>query len=154
MADTIHNESQTPEAEADNLLALNQGDPCAALQWVERQLNTLYTRAQVLVSLAGAVVTVTGFSGRTIAETNTPAKLLLTAGLAVVVLSAAYVVLVVMRIKWVTAALRPDDPRHVLVTALKRRDVKTRAYRLGGAALCLGLILYAGAIAIMLLVAS
>ena len=51
------------ESEAKAILQLCDGNLQAALEMAERHLNTIYTRAQVLLSLAGMVVTVTGFNG-------------------------------------------------------------------------------------------
>ena len=51
----------TAHHEAQAILKLCKGDSKAALEIVERHLNTLYARAQILLSLSGIVVTVTGF---------------------------------------------------------------------------------------------
>ena len=58
------NDSARLKAEAKTLLELNNHNLMAALEVAQRQLDTIYARAQVLMSLAGIVVTVTGFSGR------------------------------------------------------------------------------------------
>ena len=42
---------------------------------VERQLSVLVLRTQVMLSLSGIVITVTGFSGRAIAQTSEPGAL-------------------------------------------------------------------------------
>jgi uncharacterized membrane protein YgdD (TMEM256/DUF423 family) len=142
--------SMSIQQEAQAIVQMCQGDPARALDVAERQLNTLHTRAQVLVSLAGVVVTVTGFSGRMIAGTHVAAQLLLVAGLATVIVSAVYVFLKVMTIRWVTSDLT-EGPEAALQLALQRRESKTRAYAVGGVILFLGLVLYAGSIAIMLM---
>ena len=67
----------SPQNEAKAILKLCKEDPKAALEIVESQLNTLYARAQILLSLAGIVVTVTGFSGRLIAGSSPLAQYLL-----------------------------------------------------------------------------
>jgi len=46
------------------------GDALRSYEIVERQLGVLVLRAQVMLSLSGIVITVTGFSGRAIAETK------------------------------------------------------------------------------------
>lgn len=137
--------------EADRILALVAGDAARALEFLERQLNTLHMRAQVLMSLAGVVVTVTGFSGRLIAGTNTAAQMFLIAGLACVVASAALVFVRVMSVRWVTSALAEPEIASALAQIITRRDRKTRAYLAGGCALILGIALYCVAIGIMLL---
>ncbi len=120
-----------------------------ALSIVESQLNVLYTRAQVLVSLAGVMVTVTGFSGRIIAGTDGRAQALLIVGLVLVLLAAMWVFATVMTIRWVTGSLTGDTEAD-LAGLLRRRNRKTRAYMVGGFILFVGLALYVWAIAIML----
>ncbi|MDQ8206798.1 hypothetical protein QEH52_04710 [Coraliomargarita sp. SDUM461003] len=137
------------QAEAKTILELCQGDLMAALKVAESQLNIVYTRAQVLMSLAGMVVTVTGFSGRLIAGSSSAAQMFIVAGLLVSLSSAAWVFRRVMRVQWVTS-LASQDREHALEHALYRRNRKTSAYTLGGTLLFIGLVLYAIAIALML----
>ncbi|WPJ96961.1 hypothetical protein SH580_04470 [Coraliomargarita algicola] len=141
----------TPEikAEATTILELCKGDLMAALKVAESQLNIVYTRAQVLMSLAGMVVTVTGFSGRLIAGSSPAAQLFIVAGLLVSLSSAAWVFRRVMRVQWITT-LASQDKEHALEQALYRRNRKTRAYTIGGTLLFVGLLLYAISIALML----
>lgn len=137
--------------EASRILALVRGDGARALEFLERQLNTLHARAQVLMSLAGVVVTVTGFSGRLIAGTNLAAQIFLIAGLVCVLVSAAVVFARVMSVRWVTSALAEPEIVVALAQVIARRDRKTRSYTFGGCVLVLGIALYCVAIAIMLL---
>lgn len=136
-------------AEAKAILELTNNDLLAALNVAQKQLDVIYTRAQVLLSLAGMVVTVTGFSGRLIAGSSLMAQIFLVAGLFVSLSSAIWVFLRVMRVRWVTAMVA-EDKETALVHALQRRDNKTRAYAVGGSILCIGLILYCISIALML----
>ena len=137
--------------EVKNLLNPVNSDLMRASECIEKQLNTIYTRAQVLLSLAGMTVTVTGFSGRIIADTNTASQFFIIAGLTVIICSVIYIFNSVMSIKWVTSALDPDKPEETIKLLINRRNAKTSAYTLGGRILCLGLALYATAVAIMLL---
>ncbi len=135
--------------EARAILDLVGGDFARAVGIVQSQLDTLYTRAQVLTTLAGIVVTVTGFSGRLIASTNVFAQVLVIAGLAIVLLSAFYVIRNVMQIRWVTSQLSSD--REATITdVIARRDEKTRGLSVGGIILFAGLVLYFAAFALML----
>jgi hypothetical protein len=59
--------------EAERILALAKGDTLKAYEMVERQLSVLVLRTQVILSLSGIVITVTGFSGRAIAQTSNAA---------------------------------------------------------------------------------
>jgi len=144
--------SISPEikAEAQTILELCNGDLMAALKVAEQQLNVVYTRAQVLMSLAGMVVTVTGFSGRLIAGSSALAQIFLVAGLFVSLSSAAWVFRRVMRVRWVTS-LASENKDQALANALLRRNQKTAAYTIGGTLLFIGLLLYGISIAMMLL---
>jgi hypothetical protein len=135
--------------EARAILDLVGGDFARAVAIVQSQLDTLYTRAQVLTTLAGIVVTVTGFSGRLIASTNPLAQALVIIGLAIVLVSAFHVIRHVMHIRWVTSMLSAD-PEATIASVLVRRDEKTRGLRVGGLILFAGLSLYFVALALML----
>lgn len=136
--------------EAQNVYKLADNQIIRALDMLERQMNVLHTRSQVLLSLAGIVVTVTGFSGRVIAGTSTFAKITVVLGLFVVLLSAVWVWSRVMAIKWITSELE-DEPVKILTDIIARRNARTSAYKIGGAMLCTGLFIYGLAIAQMLL---
>lgn len=140
----------TPGQEAEKILAVCAGDVARALELLERQLNTLHTRAQVLLSLAGVVITVTGFSGRTIAGTGLLAQGLVVGGVAVVVFSAVWVYLGVMGLTWITAQM-DVGPAESLALIVRRRNERTARYRLGGMFMSAGLALYGAAVSLMLL---
>jgi len=123
-------------------------DPIMAM--LERQFGVLHNRAQVLLTLCGIVISTTGFSGRLIAGTNRLAQGLIVAGLALVLLSAAVVVWGVLHIRWLTVQ-SGDTVDQWLDTCLRYRDVKTKWYRVSILIMLLGLVLYGGAIAVMLL---
>jgi len=136
--------------EAAKILSLTNQDMLKALELLEKQLNTIHARAQVLMSLAGIVVTVTGFSGRLIAATSLTSQILVIAGLITVLTSAVWVFSRVMGIKWVTTGLTENAAESVQ-KIIERRNRKTRAYSRGGVILCVGLLLYSIAFAMMLL---
>lgn len=139
-----------PREEAQRILHVVSGDPGRALGMLEGQLNTLHARAQVLLSLAGVVVTVTGFSGRLVAGTNGFAQVAIILGLVFVLASAVWLFLRVTLVRWVTAEEGTDDAA-VLEAIIRRRNRKTRAYRQGGKLLLVGFTLYLVAVATMLL---
>jgi len=136
--------------EAKKILLLTNQDLLKALELLEKQLNTIHARAQVLMSLAGIVVTVTGFSGRLIAATSVISQILVIAGLITVLTSAVWVFSRVMGIKWVTTGLTENAAESVQ-KIIERRNRKTRAYSRGGVILCVGLLLYSIAFVMMLL---
>jgi hypothetical protein len=118
----------TPAARHDEvtrILSLTKGDPQAAFQVVERQLSVLVLRTQVMLSLSGIVITVTGFSGRTIAQTSELARALISAGILIVLAAAATGIGGVLRLRWLTQELT-DDVRETLTRMLDIRDRKSR----------------------------
>jgi hypothetical protein len=139
-----------PQNEVVRLLSLTEGNTLKVIEILEKQLNTLYMRAQVLMSLAGVTLSITGFSGRAIAGANRVSQILVVAGLAVVLSSAVWIYVSVMSIKWITAEIQPDT-HAFLTTIVQRRNKKTVAYSVGGKILLAGLGLYCIAFSIMLL---
>lgn len=139
-----------PEIEAERILALVRQDNLEAVKLMERQLFMIFNRAQVLASMAGAVITVTGFSGRLIAGTSRLGQWFLVTGLALVIFSAVYVFLKVMRVTWISTQFE-DDFHASLVALIRLRNRKTRAYMFGGLLLLVGLLLYGFSVSIMLL---
>lgn len=135
--------------EAERLYDACDHNILTAMAIIESQLNVVYARSQVLVGLAGAVVTVTGFSGTNIASTSTAAQILAIAGLAIVLSATVWVFLRVMGIRWATTELS-DDALHTIEVLLQRRDQKTIAYSIGGRVMCLGLLTYGLAVALLL----
>lgn len=135
--------------EAERLYQLCQEDYLKALSFVEAQLNVVYTRAQVLVGIAGMVITVTGFSGRRIADTSRLAQYFIVIGLAIVLAATVWVFLRVMRISWASSSLS-DDACASLTELIEYRNRKTISYEIGGKILALGLITYGAAVSMML----
>lgn len=150
---TPHADAPMPHLqEARRILDMAGGDRFRALNLLESQMNVLHQRGQILMSLAGVVVTVTGFSGRIIAGTSPLGRTALVTGLAVVLLSAVWVFAGVMRVRWISEEwMAHDDPAEALALTIARRERKTRAYSAGGSMLCCGLAIYGLAVAIMLL---
>jgi hypothetical protein len=94
--------------EARNILELCGGDRRQAFEMVHAQLSVLVLRTQVMLSLSGIVITVTGFSGRAIAETSLLARVSVVTGLVLVLCAAAVAVWGVLRLKWLTQEILPD----------------------------------------------
>lgn len=126
------------------------GDVREVYRLVEGQHTIVHQRAQALTQLAGVVITVTGFSGRIIADTNVTAQVCIVAGLVLVLCSAAIALLFVMPIRWMSSYL-DLPPEQWLLTALRRRKRKSRAFALATWILILGLLFYVAAISLMLL---
>jgi hypothetical protein len=138
--------------EAARILQLTSDDPLKAYELVERQLNVLVFRTQVMLSLSGIVITVTGFSGRAIADTSRLAQDSIAAGIIIVLASAAVAIGGVLKLRWMTEALDPD-PLVMLEHAITLRDGKARFLGWALGLFVVGFALYCFAIAQLLLAA-
>ncbi|MCB2154921.1 hypothetical protein KQI84_08535 [bacterium] len=117
---------------------------------INEQLNAIHMRATGVITIAGVVVTVTGFSGRTIAGTSLLAQILVVSGLLACVLAAAITMLYVTPVRWLTSYMHLD-PEQWLLAAIRRRDKKTKAHRIAVIVLVIGLTLYGLSICQMLM---
>jgi hypothetical protein len=136
--------------EVRRIIKLTQGDAAKAYELVQSQLSVLVLRTQVMLSLSGIVITVTGFSGRAIAQTSELARVLVAAGIVVVLLAAAVAIGGVLRLRWLTQELT-DDTEQTLVRMLGVRDAKSRFLSAALVLFVLGFACYCVAIALMLL---
>jgi hypothetical protein len=136
--------------EVKRIMALTRGDPVKAYELVQAQLSVLVLRTQVMLSLSGIVITVTGFSGRTIAQTSELARNLVASGILVVLGAAGVAIGGVLRLKWLTQQLT-DDTEQTLVRMLDMRDQKSRYLNAALLLFMVGFACYCVAIALMLL---
>lgn len=135
--------------ETRRILSLAKGDFSRAFDLVERQLSVLVLRTQVMLSLSGIVVTVTGFSGRTIALTSELARASISLGILLVLAAAATAIVGVLRLRWLTQEIT-DDPHETLGRMLALRDGKSRSLTAALVLFVLGFGCYCVAIAQML----
>lgn len=140
----------TRSEEIDRILKLTNSDTERAFGLVERQLSVLVLRTQVMLSLSGIVITVTGFSGRAIAQTNELARTLVSAGILIVLAAAATAIGGVLRLKWLTQELG-EDLRKTLDRMLQVRDEKSRFLSAALLLFIIGFSCYCIAIAQMLM---
>ena len=136
-------------SEVQRILKLAEGNAAKAFDLVEKQLSVLVLRTQVMLSLSGIVITVTGFSGREIARTSETARVLVATGILVVLLSAATAIGGVLRLRWLTQEIT-DDIEATLTNMLRIRDAKSRFLTAALAFFVVGFACYCVAIALML----
>ncbi len=136
--------------EARRLATLVGDDHRAAYELVERQLAVLVLRTQVLLSLSGIVITVTGFSGRAIAQSGPAARYSIVVGILVVLLAALTAIGGVLRLRWLSQILGADA-RTTLETGLALRDQKARYLAVSMILFGVGFAAYCVAIAQLLL---
>jgi hypothetical protein len=142
----------TARAEAEQILKLSRGDSLRAYEMVERQLSVLVLRTQVMLSLSGIVITVTGFSGRAIAQTSNLARWSIASGIMVVLASAAAGIWGVLRLSWLTQTIE-EDTLAMLTRGIEIRDAKSRFLRVALVLFIAGFSLYCFAIAQLLIAA-
>lgn len=135
--------------EVKRILALTKGEPGRTFDLVQAQLTVLVMRTQVLLSLSGIVITVTGFSGRTIAQTSELARLLVASGIVIVLLAAAAAIVGVLRLRWLTQELG-DELEPTVVRMLQIRDEKSRWLSIATVTFVVGFACYCVSIALML----
>lgn len=136
--------------EVKRILSLTRGDPVKAYELVQAQLSVLVLRTQVMLSLSGIVITVTGFSGRTIAQTSELARNLVASGILVVLGAAGVAIGGVLRLKWLTQQMT-DDTEATLIRMLDLRDQKARYLNTALLLFMVGFGCYCVAIALMLM---
>lgn len=141
--------AKSPEEEADHLLALYDSDAGKITGIVHDQLTNLTGRAQMLLQLAGLTITVTGFSGTSIARTGPVAAWLVVSGLVVVLVAASLSMGGILRIRWMTQ-LAPTSLRETIIYAIEMRNRKTRVFGRSLALLIVGLALYIGSVSMLL----
>lgn len=135
--------------EVKRIMTLTKGDPSKAYELVQSQLSVLVLRTQVMLSLSGIVITVTGFSGRTIAQTSELARGLVAAGILIVLCAAGAAIWGVLRLRWLTQEIT-DDTEQTLRRMLDLRDHKSRYLSAALALFVVGFACYCVAIALML----
>jgi hypothetical protein len=145
MASSI-NDSQ---AEVRSILWLVNRDPLRAFQMIQSQLSVLVLRTQVMLSLSGIVITVTGFSGRSIAQTSQLARALVAAGIVIVLCAAATAIGGVLSLRWLTQELT-EDVELTVTRMLAVRDAKSKFLSAALTLFVIGFACYCVAIALML----
>ncbi len=139
-----------PREEARYLLSLFEQSMPACIKMVHDQFNVIQARAQFLLTLGTLTLTITGFSGPKIAETNLFSRYSIAIGIFLVLLSMLMMLLGTNKIRWVTQA-RDDTPELTLTAILRYRNRKTRYYRVELYLLVVGLACYVASIISFLL---
>jgi hypothetical protein len=136
----------TQRAEAARLLGMFGGADGLprAIDVVQRQFATIQTRTQLLLTLATITLTITGFSGPKMIESGLFTRVGMATGL-VFVLAAVLIMLLSLRVRWLTQFDHPDLVER-LAQMIAHRDRKTRRYMLELGLLAIGLASYVAAV--------
>lgn len=137
-------------SEAQSILDLCDGDRLKAFQMVQGQLATLVGRLQAILGLSSIVITVTGFSGRSVAQTSPIAKMTVVSGLVLVLIAAAVGIGGVLRLRWSTQELH-GDVLDSIARVIRIRDAKERFITTALVLFVVGFALYCFAVAQLLL---
>jgi hypothetical protein len=148
MSEEVFN--KTEEEETKEIIRYFDGDKVNIQRTLENQFAVLYQRSQVLLSLCGIIISVTGFSGKTIVLTFFTSRILLISGLFLVLLSGIITIWGVLRFKWITQ-WHEEDLSKFVKTVLIRRNRKAEYFKYALVLLLLGLALYVSSITFMLL---
>ncbi len=131
----------TAAEEADFIKELHGGDYGAVFRDLRESYALLQARSQMLLGLATICLTITGFSGPRMAQSNPVSRFFIAFGLVFVLASVTAVVAGPLRLRWITS-WRGETLDETLVANLHRRDSKTRIYRLSNVLLLTGLTGY------------
>lgn len=131
----------TPEEEGEFLKEIYGKDYGKLFGAVKESFALLQMRSQMLLGLATICLTITGFSGQKMAQSNAFSRFFIGFGLLFVLAAVAAVVAGPLRLQWITA-WRADSLDETLVQNIRRRDSKTRLYRVAVVLLLVGLTGY------------
>lgn len=139
--------------EADYLLSLYDGQLSSCLEFLRVHFNVIQARSQLLLTICTLALTITGFSGPQIVQTNLFARYSMVLGICFVL--AAMVILLIggLRIRWVTQMIG-DNPRDTLSEIILYRNRKTRLYFAELTLLVIGLTSYVASVVTFLLLES
>lgn len=129
-------------------------DRAALLDRVIGNFNVLQARSAMLLSLVTLCLTISGFSGHRIASSGKVPALLLSAGLALVVVSAILLMLGPLQLRWATRRRCGESLDDLLEGLIHLRNVRTRRYHLAVLVLILGLSAYVGSVVLSILPGS
>jgi len=103
--------------------------------------NVLQNRAQMLLSLITITLTITGFSGPSIAASGLLARISIAIGLVLVLLSALILITGPLRLNWGTH-WKSSSIDQSLIQLIHQRNFRTRRYHMASITLVLGMIGY------------
>lgn len=142
--------NKTLKEEAAEILSYFQGNKTEIYKMFENQFQVLYQRSQTLISLAGIVITVTGFSGKMIAQTNFWSRIFIVVGLFFVLLSGMLAIWGIIRIRFISQWYEPDTLSFI-THLLENRNRKTQYFLLSMLSLIFGFTLYVISISMLLM---
>lgn len=139
-----------PEEEASYLLDLYDGRLAPCVEFVRQHFNVIQARSQLLLTICTLALTITGFSGPRIAETNVFARYSMICGIVFVLLTMLFLIMGGLRIRWITQMVG-ETPLATLTGILVYRNRKTWLYLVEVFLLVIGLSTYVASVVTFLL---
>jgi len=139
-----------PEEELDYLKEVHGDNYSKLFAVLIGHFDVLQSRAQMLLGLITICLTVTGFSGPSIAASGWIAKMLLAFGLSFVLLASFLLVMGPLQLRWGTQRRAATVPES-LVALIEIRNRRTRRYHIASAILVVGLAGYMGSLLVYML---
>ena len=115
------------------------------LSWITGAYDILQARSSLLLSLVAVVLTITGFSGPTIAASGTFSKICIGYGLCFVLISSVLTLAGPLQLRWATQ-WRGDSLDESLTNLIRRRNARTLKYHIAFGFLVVGLTGYVGSL--------
>jgi hypothetical protein len=130
----------TPHQEANKMLKTFK-DFSKCYNIITGQLNILQSRHQMMLTLATLTLTITGFSGPKMAQSNIVSKYGMIIGLIFVLSSIVAILLSTVNLIWFTQ-FHGNTDEDTLVLLLERRNLRTKMFHLQLFMLVIGLTSY------------
>ena len=131
----------SPQVEGENLAALLNDNPAALISFLSGQLSVLKTQAQMIMGIAGLIITVTGFSGHHMVRGGTMSTVAMVTGIVLVMGGVLQTVRTLSKIRWVSQDLG-GPLAAVAARIITRRNQEQRALSISGALVSGGLFAY------------
>ncbi len=137
-----------PEEELANLKSIYGADNLPEIYGILRDaFSTLQNRSHVLLSLVTICLTITGFSGPSIAASGMYPKAAIIVGLCLVLSARGGLLVGAFDLQWITRYGEGSSDK-TLIRILERRNRRTRTYRMATLLLVLGLSSYVASVVI------
>lgn len=142
-----------PAEEAKYLLGLYDGKLSSCLEFLKQHFNVIQARSQLLLTICTLALTITGFSGPQIVQTNLFARYSMVLGIVFVLAAMLILLLGGLRIRWVSQMIA-ETPQATLSSIIRYRNRKTRLYFAELSLLVIGLTSYVASVVTFLLYGS
>jgi len=139
------NRKLSPAEELAYLREIYGNSPEKILAWITGAYDILQARSSLLLSLVAVVLTITGFSGPTIAASGTFSKICIGYGLSFVLIASILILAGPLQLRWATQ-WKGDTLDDSLINLIRRRNARTRKYHIAVGFLVMGLLGYVGSV--------